>query len=84
MESYQLSFSLIDLPRMVLGSNVPADLRDEIPTRDRAPPGQQQEMRTLDLSVPGQSKPSSRMDQLAQGGVMNSKDEFWQELKQIS
>ena len=80
--SYNLLLS-VDLPRMVLPGSVPNELRDEVPTRDRAPPSQQPVFKPLDLSVPGQKKQtgSSRLDQL---GVIQSKDEFWQELKEIS
>ena len=76
--------------------SVPTELHDEIPTRDRAPMGQQQQQpRALNLAVPGQ--PSTRLANMlglsqdggvpggaAGAGVMGSKDEFWQELKQIS
>ena len=68
---------------MVMPGNVPRELHDEVPTRDRAPPGQQQaRFKPLDLSVPGAAKPVSRLEQL--GPVLESKDEFWQELKEIS
>ena len=83
-----------DLPRMVMPQNVPVELRDEVPTRDgRAPPGQQQLPRPLNLAADG--KPQNRLEQMlgmsqdgsGRGlapGVIGSKDEFWQELKQIS
>ena len=77
-----LTIYFLDLPRMVLPSSVPNELRDEVPTRDRAPPSQQPVFKSLDLSVPGQKKQTgSRLEQL---GVIQSKDEFWQELKEIS